>query len=316
MPEQEVRFERRAIVVTGGGRGLGRAQALLLASRGARIIVADNGSAMSGAGQSEGPAQAVANEIRSAGGEAVACTADLSTEEGAVAAIEAAISAFGSIDGLIHYASTCPELTPPERLQSRDVELVVRVNSLAGIWMARAAWPHMVKQNYGRMVFTPSAAIYGAVGNTPYATAKASYIGMVRCLALEAIPHGICVNAVLPSASTRMTEGFTGAYADWLRKTMSPEQVAVAAAYLLSEDCTVNGEAFALGGGRIARVVLSEAEGICNLDSIEAVRSAMPHVIADASFFHPKDLSERSRKVAGLFGFDGGLNLSNAASTE
>lgn len=310
----EVRFDGRAILITGAGRGVGRSQALLLASRGAQVVVADNGSAMDGAAASQGLAELVVAEIAAAGGEAVACTADLSTEAGADQAVAASIAAFGRIDGIAHFASTCPPLVPPDQIASRDLELVLAINPLAAIRMARAAWPHMVGQGYGRLLFTPSGGLYGALGNTHYAAAKSAYFGLVRCLALEGKAHGIGVNAVLPAAHTRMTDGFPpGAYADWFHERMTPEKVATATAYLLSEHCDITGEAFAIGGGRVARVTIAEAEGVVGSgNSIEEVRDAMPQVMADSSFFYPKDLSERSAKVAGVFGFDGGLDTSGA----
>jgi hypothetical protein len=108
-----------------------------------------------------------------------------------------------------------------------------------------------------------------------------------------------------------MTEGFPpGAYADWFQRIMTPEKVAAAGAFLLSETCEVSGEAFAIGGSRIARVTLAEAEGVTGLETTEDARAGMPQVMADTRFFYPRDLSERSAKVAGVFGFDGGLDTS------
>jgi hypothetical protein len=188
-----------------------------------------------------------------------------------------------------------------------------QIRVLRGCRTARAAWAHMVGQRFGRIVYMPSAGIYGALGNTDYAAAKAAYIGMMRCLALEGAKHGILVNAVAPSARTRMTERFhPSAYADWFFETMTPEKVAVGVAYLLSEECEIHGEIFAMGGGRIARVMLAEGEGVIGAgSSIEEVRDMMGRVMADTKFFYPKDLTERSRTVAELFGFGGSLEASN-----
>ena len=295
-----LRFDKQAILVTGGGRGIGRAQALLLASRGARVVVADNGSAMDGSGTASGPARDVVAEIEAAGGTALAYDADLASREGSEGAISAALDAFGRIDGLVHYASPCPAPRPITELPDAEVELVLAVNTLAAIRMARAAWPAMEAQGSGRIVLTPSAAIYGAAGNTAYAAAKASLIGIVRCLAVEGAAAGIRVNGVLPSAASRMTDAYLPAdYRDWFAARMPPEKVANAALWLLSDRCDATGELFVVGAGRIARIALAEAEGIYDLgDSPEAALDAMAAVRSDARFIYPRTLEERTAIVS------------------
>jgi NAD(P)-dependent dehydrogenase (short-subunit alcohol dehydrogenase family) len=307
MAQGEVRFDGRAILVTGGGRGLGRAQALLLAARGASVVVADNGAAMDGEDASAGPAQTVAAEIRAAGGQAVACVADLATEAGSAQAVAAALDAFGRIDGLLHAASTSPNNTGAASVSSHDLDLVMRINPFAAFWMTRAAWPHLVGQGYGRIVYMTSGGVYGAEGSAPYSAAKAAYIGMMRSLAVEGARHGVWVNLVAPAAYTRMTERMPASdYADWFERTMTPEKTAPAVAWLLSEDCGIHGEMFAVGGGRVSRLLLAESAGVMGCDaSIEAVGAAMPAVMADQRLFYPKDLGERSLEVAKLFGYGG-----------
>jgi NAD(P)-dependent dehydrogenase (short-subunit alcohol dehydrogenase family) len=303
----QIRFDGRAILVTGAGRGIGRTHALLLASRGAKILVADNGAAEDGANPGSGPAQSVVSEIRGKGGEAVACTADLATESGSNEAVTATLNAFGRIDGLLHNASTVPDLRTTDQLSSHDLDVVLKINAFAGLWMARAAWPHMVRQKYGRILYTTSVGIYGAEGTAPYCAAKGANIAIMRCLAPEGAKHGILVNVIAPSARTRMTERhLSAAYGEWFFRAMPPEKVSVGAAYLMSETCKVHGEIFSMGGGRIGRLVLGETEGVVGSgDSIEEVHDAMPKVMAEKNFFYPKELAERSIKVASLLGFKG-----------
>jgi NAD(P)-dependent dehydrogenase (short-subunit alcohol dehydrogenase family) len=305
----DVRFDGRAILITGAGRGLGRAHALLLASRGAKVVVGDNGAAMDGDDPSSAPAQSVAAEIQAAGGEAVACTADISTEAGSAAAVQAGVDAFGRIDGILHNASSVPDNAGIATMSSRDLDLVMRVNAYAAHWMTRAAWPHMVKQGYGRILYMTSAGIYGSEGNAPYSAAKAAVIGVMRCVALEGVEHGIRVNVVAPAAYTRMTERLPASdYADWFAGIMQPEKVSLGVAYLMSEACPVNGEMFHMGGGRIARLRLAESEGVVlSGQTIEDVAAAFPQVMAKDAYFYPAKLTERALIVAEELGYRGGM---------
>lgn len=308
MAQDEVRFDGRAMLVTGAGRGLGRAYALLLASRGAKLVVADNGSAMDGSDASAGPAEAVAAEIAGTGGQAVACTEDLATEAGAERAVAACLAAYGRIDGLLHNASTLPNLVSADQLSSEDLDRVMKINPFASIWLTRAAWPHMVRQHYGRIVFTSSSGLYGNLGNALYAAAKAAVFGYMRCFAVEGLKHGIIVNAVAPSVRSRMTERFPkSTFTDWFLETMTPERAAVTGAWLMSEQCDHHGQMFVSGGGRLARITLAETEGYLGEGaSIEEVRDAMPDVLADTRYYYPKDFSERAAKMAELHGIGSG----------
>jgi NAD(P)-dependent dehydrogenase (short-subunit alcohol dehydrogenase family) len=310
MSPGEIRYDGKAILVTGAGRGMGREHALLLASRGAQVIVADNGSAMDGSQASAGPAETVVAEIEASGGVAIACTEDLSTEAGSTAAVQASLDAFGRIDGILHNASTAPNQSSPDETSTEQLDLVIRINTLAGFWMTRAAWPHMTKQGGGRIVFIASHSIYGTPRSAPYASAKTSYFGMARCFALAGAPSNILCNVVLPTARTRMTERMPPSdYASWLFEIMDPAKVARGVAYLMSDECDVSGEIFSIGGGRIARVQLAETEGVIGAgDSIEEMRDAFRVVMTQTSRIFPKDQRERTKLVHKSMGYEGELS--------
>lgn len=294
----------RAIVVTGAARGIGFAQARLLAAHGAHVVVVDNGSTLSGAtGEASAAAEAAA-AIVAQGGVAVACAADLATRQGCEEAIATCLSAYSRIDGLCHYASPCPDPQTPENLRDEDMELLLAVNPLAAMRLVRAAWPSMCDQGHGRIVLAPSAALYGAAGNAAYGAAKAALVGLVRCLAVDGAVHDIRVNGVLPAAQSRMTEGFLPEpYASWFMARMKPEHVAAGSAWLLSDACDISGEILAIGGGRVARMRLAEGNGAFADDEQPAsVATAMTEALADEVFHYARDLAERSARVGALFG--------------
>lgn len=308
--DEQIRFDGRAIVITGAGRGMGREHALLLASRGASVVVADNGSAVDGASPSESPAQSVVEEIVAAGGIAVACTADLSKEEGSEAAVQASLDAFGRIDGLLHNASNSPDAFPPDQVATDQLELVQRINVLAAFWLTRAAWGHMREKKFGRIVYVSSHSIYGTLGLAPYSSAKSAFIGLTRSYALEGRSDNILCNMLLPSAYTRMLEKLPpSAYRDWTVDTLKPSKVSPGAAFLVSEACPYSGEMFSIGGGRIARVQICETEGVVGLDeSIEGAKDAFEIVMGQHERMYPRDMQERFAPVVKALGFQQGLS--------
>lgn len=304
MANDEIRFDGQVILVTGAGRGLGRSHAMLLASRGAKVVVSDSGVEVNGDGGSTAVADAVVDEIRAAGGEAVACAADLSAEDGSTSAIERCLDAFGGIDAFIHNASTVPRHAPVQELATEDFDLCMRVNVYAGFWLTRAAWPHMVEAGYGRIVFTTSGALFGSPAGYAYAAAKSAYIGLARSFAVAGAPHGILVNTLAPSARTRMhSQVRSSPYMDWLLETMVPEKVSIGAAFMVSDACDFHGEVLSFEGGHISHVTLAENVGFFGPGaSIEEVRDAAGQVLADTRYSHPKTLNERMLWSAELFG--------------
>jgi NAD(P)-dependent dehydrogenase (short-subunit alcohol dehydrogenase family) len=304
MSNNEIRFDGQGILVTGAGRGIGRSHALLLASRGARVVVADSGVEVNGDGGDASVPDAVVAEIRSAGGEAVACAADLATEEGSTQAVATCVEAFGRIDGLIHNASTVPRNAPVDQLATHDFDLCMRVNVYAAFWLTRAAWPHMVDQGSGRIVYTTSGAFYGSPAAFAYAAAKSAYIGLARSFAVAGAPHGIQVNLLAPSAGTRMHAApESSPYMAWLFETMVAEKVSIGAAYMVSDACDLNGEILSFEGGHISHVTVAENEGYFGPgESIEEVRDAAAQVLSDTRYVYPKTLNERMLWSAELFG--------------
>src|ERR1700737_4222736 len=203
----ELRFDNRVAVITGAGRGLGRTYALLLASRGAKAVVNDTGGSMGGEGVNAGPADEVVREIRSAGGEAVACTASVSTPEGGSAIIKAALDHYGRIDILIHNAGNVRAASLKEMTQE-DFDAVLDVHLRGAFHVVRPAFVHMCKAGYGRVVLTSSiGGLYGNHCVANYAAAKAGVIGLSNVVALEGGADGVKSNVVVPAAVTRMADG-------------------------------------------------------------------------------------------------------------
>ena len=285
-------FEGRVAVITGAGRGIGRAYALLLASRGARVIVNDLGGSIQGTGEDAAVASTVAAEIGAAGGSAVADDSDVASPVGAQALIGAAVENFGRLDILINNAGIIKWAGFPE-VDQANLERHLAVHVLGSFNTARAAWPHMVEQGYGRIVMTTSSGIFGLPKNLSYATAKGGVIGLTRSIATMSEAHGIKVNLIAPAAVTRMAG--PGADPDDTTSPMAPGQVAPLVAFLAHEACPVNGEMYAAGAGRFARIFIASTPGyVAAAPTVEDVAEHWDEINDDAGYVVPRDLPDWS----------------------
>lgn len=264
----ELRFDDRVVVITGAGRGLGRAYALLLATRGAKVIVNDPGGATSGEGGDAGPAADVAAEITALGGTAIACTDSVATARGGAAIIACALDHFGRIDTLIHNAGNV-RYGSMKSLSQEDFDAVLDVHLRGAFHVARAAFPRMCDAGYGRIVLTSSiGGLYGNENCVNYGMSKSGMIGLNNILALEGRAEGVRSNIIVPGAVTRMAEGIDiSAY-----PPMGPELVAPVVGWLAHESCSVTGEMLVSIAGRVARAFIAESKGVYQPDwSIEDV---------------------------------------------
>lgn len=254
----DLRFDGRVVVVTGGGRGLGRSYALLLASRGAQVVVNDPGGGLDGGGVDAAPAERVVAEITAAGGQAIVCTESVATPEGGEAIIRSALERYGRLDILIHNAGNVRRGSLKE-MSYADFGAVLDVHLHGAFNVVRAAFPVMCDAGYGRIVLTSSiGGLYGNHDVANYAAAKAGVIGLSNTAALEGAADGVLCNVIVPAAVTRMADGIdTSAY-----PPMGADLVAPVVGWLAHENCSVTGEMFIALAGRVARAVIAESPGV------------------------------------------------------
>jgi NAD(P)-dependent dehydrogenase (short-subunit alcohol dehydrogenase family) len=288
-----LRFDGRVAIVTGAGRGIGRAYARLLAARGASVVVNDLGGSMAGEGTDAGPASEVVAEIAAGGGAAMADTSDVSTPDGADALVAAAVDGFGRLDVVVNNAGIMRWAGFP-KADADNLAAHLAVHVYGSFHTTRAAWPHLVDQGYGRIVMTTSTGVLGLPANLSYATAKGGVIGMARSLATAGAAHGIHVNCIAPAANTRMGDGGPA--------EMTPELVAPMVAYLAHEDCPVSGEIYAAGAGRFSRIFLASTAGYVHPGPDATIEDVAQHwaAISDESGYSvPADLMAWSADFLG-----------------
>ncbi|MET0282852.1 MAG: SDR family NAD(P)-dependent oxidoreductase [Polyangiales bacterium] len=281
-----LRFDNRVAVVTGGGRGLGRSYALLLASRGAKVVVNDLGASVKGDSVTEDAAAELVKEIRAKGGEAVANNDSVATPEGGKKIIQSALDHFGRIDILIHNAGNVRRGSLKE-ISYEDFDSVLDVHLRGAFHVVRPAFPIMCKAGYGRVVLTSSiGGLYGNQNVVNYCVSKAGMIGLSNVIAIEGAAEGVKSNVIVPAAVTRLSEGIdTSKF-----PPMDPELVAPAVGWLAHESCSVTGEMLIALAGRVARAYVAETPGVYQptwsidevASNIDTIRDTSAPLVFDA----------------------------------
>ena len=299
MSSDTLGYDGKVVIITGAGGGLGRQHALLLASRGALVVINDLGGSIDGSGSDKGAAEHVVDEIKAAGGEAVADTNSVATPEGGAAIVQTAIDAYGKVDVVINNAGILRDKSfhnmTPELLNP-----VLDVHLKGAFYVTQPAWIVMREQGYGRIVSTSSAAgVFGNFGQTNYGAAKMGLVGFTRVLAAEGAKYNIKANAIAPLALTRMTESLMGgAFGDKL----APGLVSPLVAFLAHEDCPVNGQLFSVGGGRVAHVFIAETQGYFKEDlAVEDVRDNWATITEREGYAVPANLPEETAMFLPFF---------------
>ena len=294
----DIRFDGRVAVITGAGGGLGKTYALEFARRGARIVVNDLGGKADGTGKGSSMADAVVDEIKAAGGEAVANYDSVATPEGGEGIIQSAVDAFGRVDVVVNNAGILRDRSFV-KLSPEELELVLDVHLKGAFFVSQPAFRLMKDQRYGRFVFTSSAAgLLGNFGQTNYGAAKMGLVGLMHVLSVEGGKYDIKCNAIAPTARTRMTEELLGPIAEFL----DPETVTPLVTYLCSEECEFTHEIYSVGGGRFARIFLGLTPGWvagkAKVVQAEEVRDHMGQIRDTSEYVIPTSIGDEMKAIA------------------
>ncbi len=296
----ELRFDGKAAIVTGSGRGLGRGYARLLAARGCRVLVNDPGVATSGRAQDEAAADVVAAEITAAGGDAIADRH--SVLDGADAIVAHAMDEFGRVDIVVNNAGISGGGAFDE-MPTEDFDRIFSTHFGGAVAVSRAAWPHLKASGNGRVVNMSSASVFGTPFTSPYVTGKAGIFGLTRALAAEGAFSGINVNAVMPAAYTRMTAQLPDdVFRTFLETYFPPDKVAPFVVFLAHESTTITGETFSVGADRAARVFLAECRGVVGDGSPEAFVDRVDDLMSLDGWGLPADMMDEVRYSAEQLG--------------
>ncbi len=296
----ELRFDGKVAIITGAGNGLGRSHALLFASRGAKVVVNDLGGSHSGEGKSSSAADKVVEEIKAAGGEAVA---NYDSVEDGDKIVETAMKAFGGVDIVVNNAGILRDVSF-QKMTDLDWDLIYRVHVRGAYKVTKAAWDHMRDKGYGRILFTASAAgIYGNFGQVNYAMAKLGLVGMASALAIEGKKKNVLVNTIAPIAGSRMTE--TVLPPD-LIEALRPEFVSPLVAYLAHESNTDTGGLYEVGGGFIGKLRWERTEGklykLAQALTPEKVKAGWAAISDFGKTTHPADITQSMQPILGNLG--------------
>ena len=253
------RYDNRVAIVTGAGNGLGRSHALGLAARGAKVVVNDLGGAVDGRGSHLSAAETVVEAIRAAGGEAIANGANVTQADEVEAMVQSAIDKWGRVDILVNNAGILRDKSF-SKMSLDDFRLVLDVHLMGAAICSKAVWDLMKEQQYGRIVMTSSSSgIYGNFGQSNYGAAKMGVVGLMNVLHLEGAKYGIRVNALSPTAATRMTEGLIDPEA---LELMTVESVTAGLLYLVGDEAPAR-LVLCAGAGGYAATRIYETDGIC-----------------------------------------------------
>ncbi|HVH48171.1 MAG TPA: SDR family NAD(P)-dependent oxidoreductase, partial [Labilithrix sp.] len=293
----DLRFDGRVAIVTGAGSGLGRSHALLLASRGCKVVVNDLGGGSTGAGQSSSAADKVVEEIKAAGGEAVA---NYDSVENGEKIVQTAIDTWKRIDVVINNAGILRD-TSFKKLTQEDWDLIYRVHVLGSFKVTKAAWEHMQEAGYGRILFTASAAgIYGNFGQSNYAMAKLGLLGLSNTLAIEGKKKNVLVNTIAPIAGSRLTETVLPKN---IVDALKPEYVSPLVAWLAHESCEETGGLFEVGGGLFTKLRWERTEGklfkLGRAIEPEQIKKAWGAITSFEKATHPANVNESMGPILG-----------------